>query len=161
MLVLRTSSGFTPSRIQGRQSSSCRTSLHACVHAETDKFVSRRNLRCLVVRMARSIGARCYIFPACLFQRLVGGYQLVLVIFFCIFSPKKYIFLLKVDWNTYDWRDYVEEGRGPAYEATLSMLDWKSLCVDVASFASTSIGKSRAMDLDIADTQARAEVRWQ
>ena len=160
MLLLRTLSGFTASRIQGRQSSTCRALLHACVHADTDIFVSRKNLRCLVVLMARSIGARCYIIPACLFPRLVGGYQLVLVFFFCIFSPHKKN-LLKVDWNTYDWRDYVEEGRGPAYEATLSMLDWKSLCVDVASFASTSIGKSRAMDLDIADTQARAEVRWQ
>lgn len=64
-----------------------------------------------------------------------------------------------IDWNAYDWRDYVEASRGPAAEATLDFLDWPTLCRDVAVFAATSIGKQRSLELDVADTLERAEVR--
>lgn len=65
----------------------------------------------------------------------------------------------RVDWHTYDWRQYTDDDVGPAYQATLSMLDWPTLCGHVAKFAATSVGKLRCCDLEIGSSAERAKVR--
>jgi dsDNA-specific endonuclease/ATPase MutS2 len=38
---------------------------------------------------------------------------------------------------------------GPAYRATLRMLEWGRLCSHVAQFASTHVGKARCLELEV------------
>ena len=40
-------------------------------------------------------------------------------------------------------------GLGPAALATLRMLEWPRLCVHVARFASTSLGRQAALELQV------------
>lgn len=54
---------------------------------------------------------------------------------------------------------------GPAFRATLRMLDWPRLCSHVAEFASTHVGKQRCMSLAVPCTQQESEqllaqTRW-
>jgi hypothetical protein len=64
-----------------------------------------------------------------------------------------------VDWDTYDWKDYEDERRGPAYEKTLQTLQWPAVCAQVATFASTIVGKQRCQNLEISRNPARTLVR--
>lgn len=46
---------------------------------------------------------------------------------------------------------------GPAFAATLNMLEWDKICASVSQFASTHIGKKRCQALQIPPTQAASE----
>lgn len=64
-----------------------------------------------------------------------------------------------VDWDTYDWRDYVDDAPGPAFLHTQQALQWDAVCKHISAFASTSVGKKRCLDIEIARTRERATVR--
>jgi DNA mismatch repair protein MutS2 len=51
-----------------------------------------------------------------------------------------------------DW-----EAMGPAFKATLDLLEWPALCEHVASFASTSVGKRLCRDLEVPLDQGASE----
>lgn len=63
-----------------------------------------------------------------------------------------------VDWDTYDWRDYVDDAPGPAFKHTLQALEWEAVCKQIASFASTFVGKKQCQNIEIARTLDRALV---
>jgi hypothetical protein len=51
-----------------------------------------------------------------------------------------------------DW-----EAMGPAFAATLDLLEWPAFCEHVASFASTAVGKRLCRELEVPLDQATSE----
>ena len=50
-----------------------------------------------------------------------------------------------------------EEGIGPAFKATLGLLDWPLLCSYLSEFASTAVGKRRCRELSVPELQTVTE----
>jgi hypothetical protein len=54
------------------------------------------------------------------------------------------------------YEDYEEE-IGPAFQATLDLLDWPQLCSYLSEFASTAVGKRRCRELSVPELQPVTE----
>lgn len=56
------------------------------------------------------------------------------------------------DYTLEDWREM-----GPAFKATLRLLEWPRLCEHVADFASTTVGKRLCRSITVPESQAESE----
>lgn len=58
---------------------------------------------------------------------------------------------------TFDSVDYEVYELGPAFQATLNMLEWPRVCEQVAEFASTHVGKRACLKMLVPEDQRMSE----